>query len=55
MEKLFVVLSIIFLMLLGVCGIAIIIGCVKPQLVIKWGNVEKKIKKVYLNIMGYHL
>ncbi|MCB2361573.1 hypothetical protein [Clostridium estertheticum] len=52
MEKLFVVLSIIFLMLLGVCGIAIIIGCVKPQLVIKWGNVEKKNKKSVLKYYG---
>ncbi|MBU3172755.1 hypothetical protein [Clostridium estertheticum] len=51
MEKLFVVLSIIFLLLLLVCGITLIIGCVKPQLVIKWGEPDKRNKK---NVMKYY-
>ncbi|MBW9169736.1 hypothetical protein K2F43_00785 [Clostridium estertheticum] len=55
MEKLFVVLSIIFLMLFVVCGIALIIGCVKPQLVIKWGDYDKRNKKNVLKYYGISL
>ena len=49
MEKLFLALSIIFLMLMLACAIATIVGCIKPQLVIRGVNPNKRSKK---NIKG---
>ncbi|GCD11395.1 hypothetical protein [Clostridium tagluense] len=51
MEVLFMSLSIIFFVLFFACGVAIIAGCIKPQLVIRWGNAEKRNKK---NVMKYY-
>ena len=45
----------IFLFLFLVCLVAAIVGIIKPQLVIKWGNTEKRNRKNVLKYYGIGL
>ena len=38
MDILFTSLAIIFFLLMFVCGVFVIIGSIRPHLVIRWGN-----------------
>jgi len=51
MEVLFLSLSITFLALFLASVVAIIIGCIKPQYVIRWGDTKKRTKR---NVIKYY-
>lgn len=55
MENLFQLLSIIFLMLLLACLVTLIIGLIKPQLVIRRGDPKKRTKGNVLKYYGIPL
>ena len=45
----------LFLLLFFVCVIALIIGVIKPQLVIRWGDIQKRNRKNVLKYYGIGL
>ena len=45
----------LFLLLALVCFIAVIVGIIKPQLVVRWGNSEKRNRKSVLKYYGIGL
>lgn len=45
----------LFLLLLLVCFIALILGMIKPPIVIRWGNIEKRNRKNVLKYYGVGL